>query len=69
MKEIWLQDLGWDDKPSTEMSQRQSFLDEIREPEVTVEHHGFSDSSGAAIYIRVEMGQMICLQQKHEWLR
>ncbi|XP_043862279.1 uncharacterized protein LOC122756521 [Drosophila santomea] len=77
MQEIWLQNLGWDDKLPTEMSQRwQSFLDEYSDlnqirvprwiwyqPEVIIEHHGFCDASqrayGAAIYIRVEMGQRI----------
>jgi len=77
MQEIWLQNLGWDDKLPTEMSQRwQSFLDEYSDlnqirvprwiwyqPEVIIEHHGFCDASqrayGAAIYIRVEMGQKI----------
>ncbi|XP_044778298.1 uncharacterized protein LOC120284346 [Drosophila simulans] len=79
MQEIWLQNLGWDDKLPTEMSQRwQSFLDEysdlnqIRVPRwiwyqpeeiIVLEHHGFCDASqrayGAAIYIRVEMGQKI----------
>nr|XP_039147372.1 uncharacterized protein LOC120284346 isoform X2 [Drosophila simulans] len=77
MQEIWLQNLGWDDKLPTEMSQRwQSFLDEYSDlnqirvprwiwyqPEEIIEHHGFCDASqrayGAAIYIRVEMGQKI----------
>jgi len=77
MQEIWLQNLGWDDKLPTEMSQRwQSFLEEYSDlnqirvprwiwyqPEVVIEHHGFCDASqrayGAAIYIRVEMGQKI----------
>ncbi|XP_044778557.1 uncharacterized protein LOC123327126 [Drosophila simulans] len=77
MQEIWLQNLGWDDKLPTEMSQRwQSFLDEYSDlnqirvprwiwyqPEVIIEHHGFCNASqrayGAAIYIRVEMGQKI----------
>jgi len=32
MQEIWLQDLGWDDKPPNEMSHRwQSFLNEYSE--------------------------------------
>ncbi|XP_043862253.1 uncharacterized protein LOC122756499 [Drosophila santomea] len=62
MQEIWLQNLGWDDKLPTEMSQRwQSILEEYSDlnqirvprwiwyqPEVIIEHHGFRDASQRA---------------------
>ncbi|XP_070074086.1 uncharacterized protein [Drosophila takahashii] len=77
MQEIWLQDLSWDDKLPSEMSQRwQAFLHEYSDlnqirvprwvcfqPEIKVAYHGFCDASqkayGAAIYVRVEVGQKI----------
>jgi len=65
MQEIWLQDLGWDDKLPTELCQRwnsflqtYSILDQVKiprwvfyRPELRVEHHGFCDA-----YVCVEVG-------------
>jgi len=71
MQEIWLQELGWDENQRLqEFLRSYSELEQIRiprwvgfQPEVKVEHHDFCYASqkvyGAAIYLRVEVGNNI----------